>query len=188
LPTDTLGGREPRTWPAALAVMAVAVFYGWGLPILNERLPATKVEPAGVTVELGNGVTVVTPGGWSAELAKMKPKETLALSRDTSSLVATTFPWTGTEAELVERTRTMFEGLQHYEVRGALAPIRTRNGLTGVTYAIFGELVDGRVWLGVLPGGKAGFAVRVRGVAGQGDVALRDAQAVVDSLQLKETP
>jgi hypothetical protein len=179
---------DSRTWPGALVVMALAGLFAWGLPAINARLPATAVEPAGVVVYLGHGVSVVTPAGWSADLANMKPKDTLALSRDTSSLVATAFPWTGSEAELVERTRHLLEGVRHFEVRRALASMRTAQGFAGSTYAFFGEHLDGRVWVGVLPGGKVGFAVRVRSVAGQGDAALRDAQAVVDSLQWKDTP
>ena len=179
---------DSRTWPGALLIIAIAAFFAWGLPAFNARLPATAVQPAGTVVDLGHGVSVVTPAGWSADLAKTKPKDTLALSRDTSSLVATAFPWTGTEAELVERTRNLLEGVQHFEVRRTPTPMRTAQGFAGSTYAFFGEHVEGRVWVGILPGGKEGFAVRVRSVAGQGDTALRDAQAVVDSLQWKETP
>lgn len=178
---------DSRTWPGALVIVAIAAFFAWGLPAINARLPATAAEPAGVVVDLGHGVSVVTPAGWSADLAKMKPKDTLALSRETSSLVATGFEWTGSEAELVERTRHLLEGVQHFEVRRTLAPMRTAQGFAGSTYAFFGEQLDGRVWVGVLPGGKVGFAVRVRSVAGQGDAALRDAQALVDSLQWKDT-
>lgn len=179
---------DSRTWPAALVVVAIAAFFAWGLPVLNARLPATSEQPGGVLVDLGQGVSVVTPAGWSADLAKTKPKDTLALSRDTSSLVATAFPWTGSEAELVERTRNLLEGVAHFAVRRTPTPMRTGQGFAGTTYAFFGEHVEGRVWVGILPGGKNGFAVRVRSVAGQGDSALRDAQAVVDSLQWRETP
>jgi hypothetical protein len=171
-----------------LVIVVIAALFAWGLPALNARLPATAVEPAGIVIDLGHGVSVVTPSGWSADIAKTKPKDTLALRRDTSSLVATAFAWTGTEEELVQRTRNLLEGVQHFEIRRTLAPMRTANGYGGTTYAFFGEHVDGRVWVGVLPSGKTGFAVRVRSVAGQGEAALMDARAVVDSLQWKETP
>lgn len=175
-----------RSWLGAFIVLAVAVFYAFGLPAINARLPGTAPEPAGVTVDLGNGVSVVTPKGWSADLAKMKPKDTLALRNDTSSLVATAFPWTGTEAELIERTSKLFEGSRRFHLRGTPAPFRTERGLAGHTYSIFGEDVDGRVWVPTLPGGKVGIAVRVRSTPGQGNDALRDTQAVVDSLQYQE--
>lgn len=176
-----------RSWPGALVVLAIAVFYAFGLPAINARLPGTTLEPAGVTIDLGNGVSVITPKGWSADLAKMKPKDTLALKNDTSSLVATAFSWTGTEAELIERTRNIFEGSRRFHLRGTPAPFRTVSGFTGSTYAIFGEEADGRVWVAALPGGKVGVAVRVRSVPGHGNDALRDAQAVVESLHFQET-
>ena len=184
--TASAADTTSRSWPGALVVLVIAVFYAFMLPAINSRLPSTVLESAGVTIDLGNGVSVVTPGGWSADLAKMKPKDTLALSRDTSSLVATAFSWTGTEAELIERTRNLFEGTRRFHVRGTPAPFHTSRGFTGTTYAIFGEEADGRVWVAALPGNKVGFAVRVRSIPGHGGTALQDAQAVVDSLQYKE--
>lgn len=176
----------PRTWPGALVVLAIAAFYAFGLPAINSRLPGTAPEPGGVTVDLGSGVSVVTPTGWSADLAKMKPKDTLALTNDTSSLVATAFPWTGTEAELIERTARLFEGTRRFHLRGAPAPFRTERGVAGYTYSVFSGDTDGRVWVAALPGGKVGVAVRVRGTPVLGSDALRDAQTVVDSLQFQE--
>jgi hypothetical protein len=186
--SSTSADSEMRTWPGAIVVMAIAAFFAFGLPAINARLPATVVEPSNVLIDLGKGVTVRTPAGWSADLAKTKPKDTLALSRDTSSLVATAFAWTGSETELVERTRNLMEGVSRFQVRGTPTPVTTAQGFAATTYVIYSEHFDGRLWVGVLPGGKVGFAVRVRSVTGQGDAALQDAQAVVDSLQFKEAP
>lgn len=174
------------SWLGALVVAGVGAFFAYGLPAIDARLPGTAPEPAGVTVDLGQGVSMVTPAGWMADLARTNPGDTLALQRDTSSLVATAFAWEGTEPQLVERTRNIFEGSQSFHVRGTPAPFQTARGVAGTTYAIFGEQVDGRVWVAALPGGKVGVAVRVRSIAGQGEASLRDAQAVVDSLQYKE--
>ena len=173
----------PRTWPAALIVLVIAAFYAFGLPAINARLPGTAPEPGGVRVDLGNGIGVITPKGWLADLARMKPKDTLALKKDTSSLVATAFPWTGTEAELIERTANLFEGTRRFHLRGAPAPFRTEGGLAGYTYSVFSGDSDGRVWVAALPGGRVGVAVRVRGTPVLGSDALRDAQAVINGLQ-----
>ena len=182
IPTPDAG---PRTWPGVLIILAIAAFYAFGLPAINARLPGTAPEPGGVTVDLGSGVSVVTPTGWSADLANMKPKDTLALRNDTSSLVATAFPWTGSEVELIERTASLFEGTRRFHVRGEPATFRTERGLAGHTYTVFSGDTDGRVWVAALPGGKVGVAVRVRGTPGLSSDALRDAQAVVDSLQFQ---
>ncbi len=174
---------EPRTWPGTLVVLAVAAFFAFGLGAINRQLPGAKPAPAGATVDLGHDVSVVTPAVWSADLPKTVPGDTLALLQDTSSLVATSFAWNGTEAQLVERTRRLFEGLQRIHIRGQPQPFRTAHGLTGQTYAIFGERLEGRVWVGQLPDGETGFAVRVRSIAGHGESALRDAQALAESLR-----
>ncbi|AOS43643.1 hypothetical protein Verru16b_00695 [Lacunisphaera limnophila] len=175
----------PRSWPGTLVVLALAAFYGFGLTALSNRLPGTKPEPAGVTVDLGHGLSAVTPAGWSADLTRIVPGDTLALTQPTSSLVATAFAWNGTEPELIERTRRLFEGTHRIHVRGTPAPFRTADGLEGQTYVIYGEQIDGRVWIGRLPDGESGFAVRVRSIAGQGEAALRDAEALVESLHFK---
>jgi hypothetical protein len=181
------GSAVQPNWPGTLVVLAVALFYGFGLTALNRLVPGTAAQPAGVTVELGHGVSVVTPAGWSADVPKTNPGETLALINDSSSLVATTFPWEGTEAEMVERLRRLFETTRRFHLGGAPEPFRTARGVAGTTSAIYGEHADGRVWIGPLPGGKFGFAVRVRSVPGQGNDAMRDARALVESLQIKET-
>jgi hypothetical protein len=173
-------------WLGTLAVLAIAIFYGFGLPALNRLVPGTAAQPSGVAVELGHGVSVVTPAGWSADAPKTKPGETLALIKDTSSLVATTFPWSGSEAEMIERTRRLFESTRRFHLAAAAEPFRTARGVAGTTSAIYGDQADGRVWIGRLPGGNFGFAVRVRSVPGQGEDAMRDAIALVESLQIKE--
>jgi hypothetical protein len=173
-------------WLGTSIVLAIALFYAFGLPALNRSVPGTAPQPAGVTVDLGHGVSVVTPAGWLADVAKMNPGETLALVNDASSLVATTFPWEGTEAGMIERMRRLFESTRVFHLRGTPEPFRTAAGVAGVTTAIVSEHADGRVWIGQLPGGKFGFAVRVRSVPGQGESALRDARVVVESLRLKE--
>lgn len=182
------GSPARPNWPGALVVLAIALFYGFGLSALNRLVPGTAPQPAGVSVELGHGVSVVTPAGWSADVPRMNPGETLALLNDTSSLVATTFPWQGSEAEMVERTRRLFESTRRFHLGGTPEPFRTARGVTGTTSAIYGEHADGRVWIGPLPGGKFGFAIRVRSVPGQGGDAMRDALALVESLQIKEAP
>ncbi len=173
-------------WPGTLAVLAVALFYGFGLTALNRIVPGTAAQPAGVTVELGHGVSVVTPAGWSADIPKTNPGETLALLNDASSLVATTFPWEGSEAEMLERLRRLFETTRRFHLAGKPEPFRTARGVAGSTSAIYGEHADGRVWIGRIPGAKFGFAVRVRSVPGQGAAAMRDAVALLESLQIKE--
>lgn len=178
--------RADHLWLGPLIVLAVALFYAFGLPAINRSLPSSTPQPAGVTVELGHGVTVVTPAGWSADVAKMNPGETLALVNDTSSLVATTFPWEGSETEMIERMRRLFETTRRFHVRGTPEPFRTAAGVTGLTTALYGEHADGRVWIGQLPGGKFGYAVRIRSVPGQGDAARRDAAALVESLRIQE--
>jgi hypothetical protein len=180
------GSPARPSWPGTLAVLAIALFYGFGLTALNRLVPGTAPQPAGVTVELGHGVSVVTPAGWSADVPKMKPGETLALINDTSSLVATTFPWEGSEAEMVERTRRLFESTRRFHLRGKPEPFRTAQGIAGSTSALYGENADGRVWVAKLPGGKYGFAVRVRSIPGQGDAALRAAATLVANLQVTE--
>lgn len=180
--------RAHPAWLGTLGVLAVALFYAFGLPALNRSLPGTAPQPAGVTIDLGHGVSVVTPTGWSADVAQMNPGETLALVNDASSLVATTFPWEGSEAEMIERMRRLFESTRVFHLRGTPEPFRTAANVTGVTTAIVSEHADGRVWIGQLPGGKFGFAVRVRSVPGQGESATRDATALVESLRLKEAP
>lgn len=185
-PTDPANpGRAPRTWPGTLVVLAIALFYAAALPAISRRVPGTAPEPAGVTVDLGRGLSVVTPAGWAADLARIVPGDTLALTQPTSSLVATSFPWNGSESELLERTRRLFEGTHRIHLRGSSAPFNTPDGLTGQTYALFGEQIDGRIWIGRLPDGESGFAVRVRSLAGHGDAALRDAEAMVRSLHFK---
>lgn len=168
-------------------MLAIALFYGFGLSALNRLVPGTAAQPAGVTIELGHGVSVVTPAGWSADVPKMNPGETLALINDTSSLVATTFGWEGSEEEMIERMRRLFESTRRFHVGGTPESFRTARGVAGTTAAIYGEHADGRVWIGQVPGGKYGFAVRVRSVPGQGTGAMRDAVALVESLQIKET-
>ncbi len=180
------GAPTRSAWLGALAVLAVALFHGFGLPAINRMVPGTSPQPAGVTVELGHGVSVVTPAGWSADLPKTNPGETLALVNDASSLVATTFAWEGSEAEMFERTRRLFESTRRFHLNGTPEPFRTARGVAGSTFALYGEHADGRVWIGRLPGGKFGYAVRVRSVPGQGDDAMRDALALVESLQIKE--
>jgi hypothetical protein len=180
------GSPARPNWPGTLVVLAIALFYGFGITALNRLVPGTAPQPAGVSVELGHGVSVVTPAGWSADVPKMNPGETLALINDSSSLVATTFPWEGSEAEMVDRLRRLFESTRRFHLRGTLEPFRTARGIAGSTSALYAEHGDGRVWIGQLPGGKFGFAVRVRSVPGQGADAMRDATALVGSLQIKE--
>ena len=62
--TAAASARASRSWPGTLAVLAIAVLYAFGLPAINARLPGTSPEPAGVTIDLGHGVSVVTPEGW----------------------------------------------------------------------------------------------------------------------------
>jgi hypothetical protein len=174
-------------WAGTLAVLAIALFYGFGLPTLNRLVPGTVAQAAGVTIELGHGVSVVTPTGWSADVPKTNPGETLALINDTSSLVATTFPWSGSEEAMIERTRRLFESTRRFHLDATPEPFRTARGVVGTTSAIYGEQADGRVWIGPLSGGNFGFAVRVRSVPGHGDEAMRDALTLVESLQIKET-
>jgi hypothetical protein len=184
--TTMPGSPAQPNWPGTLVVLAIALFYGFGLTALNRLVPGTAPQPAGVSVELGHGVSVVTPAGWSADVPRMNPGETLALLNDTSSLVATTFPWQGSEEEMFERTRRLFESTRRFHLGGTPEPFRTARGITGSTAALYGEHADGRVWIGALPDGKFGFAIRVRSVPGQGAGAMRDALALVESLQIKE--
>lgn len=184
--STTASVTSTRTWPGAIVIMAIAAFFAYGLPAINKHLPGTAPEPGGINYDLGNGVSVITPTGWSADLPKMKPKDTLALQRDASSLVATAFPWTGNEAELTERTQKLLEGIQHFHVKNAPTPFQTSSGLTGKTYAFFSEKMDGRVWVLVMQGGKVGVAVRVRSIPGQGELALKDAKAIVESIKYQE--
>ncbi|HMS26726.1 MAG TPA: hypothetical protein PKC80_05060 [Burkholderiaceae bacterium] len=174
------------TWLGALMVLLVAVFYAFGLPAINARIPGTVPEPAGVTIAIGNGFSVVSPAGWMADLVKTKPNETMALNREASSLVATSFDWTGSEEELFERSRSLLVGLGHFDVRSKPSVMQTAQGLKGHTYTYMNDKFDGRIWLFTIPGSKSAAAVRVRSLHGHGQTSLRDAKAVVDSLKFQE--
>lgn len=181
VPYDTLGG--------SIVILLVALFFHTGLPFINSRVPGTATIAADTRIPIGRGVSYTTSAGWSADLAKTKPNDTSALSRDDgSSFVLTTFDWTASQDELVLRTRSLFEGLSRLHLYSDQAPFRTANGLAGITYTIHGANLEGRVWVILLPGTQHAIAARVRGLPGHFDTALRDATTMVNRLSVEAKP
>lgn len=178
---------EPRrrTWPVALAVLAVALFYSHGLGFLSSRLPSVATLAEGTTVDLGRGATARISGGWSLDVTATKPQDTTTVVRDGSSFVLTSFPWRASEADLLARAHRMFEVISHLQLTDEAVPFRTATGLTGRTLGLIGPQIDGRLWIIVIPERELAIAARLRGPAGHGADELRDARAILDTLEVK---
>jgi hypothetical protein len=181
-------GQTHGTLLGSALILLVALFYAAGLPWINQRIPGRANVPAGVAIPLGHGASYTPTAGWCAELAKTKPGETSALLRDASSFVITTFDWQASPADLVLKSKNLFEGLSRLRVDGEAIPFHIASGLDGLTYRIDGENLEGRVWLIVLPGGKHALAARLRGMPGHLDEALRDARTMIDSIRVEAAP
>jgi hypothetical protein len=189
LAAPALPRREPYgTLAGSAIILLVALFFAYGLKFINSRIPGVETVIAGTRIKIGRGVSYTTVRGWSLELARTKPDDTSALLRDASSFAITTFDWTGTEAELVTRAKTLFEGMTRLRVYGVRTSFRTAAGLTGQTFSIEGDKVTGRVWLFFRPDRHFAIAARLRGAPGQTDETLREARAMIDSLQLEGAP
>jgi hypothetical protein len=189
LPLPELPRRQPYSTLAGSAViLLIALFFGYGLPFISARIPGVETVAADTRIKLGRGVSYATTAGWSLDLVRTKPDDTSVLVRDASSFAITTFDWTGTEAELLTRGRTLFEGMARLHVYGDETPFRTANGQLGVTFTFDGDNVTGRVWVILLNGRNHAIAARVRGVPGHLDAAHRDAQLMVDGLQVEASP
>lgn len=188
-PVPALPRREPyRTLPGALLAVVVALFFSHGLPFIANRIPGTPGIAAGTRIDLGQGVSYTTAAGWSVDLAKTKPKDTSVLLHHASSFAITAIEWTASPAELVARAKKLFEGMQHLHVYGGETPFRTPGGLTGTTFNLQGENLEGRVWVIVLPDHKRAIAARLRGQPGHLNDDLHAVQAMIDTLKVEAAP
>lgn len=174
-----------RTALGSGILLLIAVFFAYGLPLINNLIPGSATVAAGTRIPLGQGASYTTVEGWSLELAKTKPNETSALTLEGSELVFTTAPWEASRDELVARTKTLFEGAALLHAYSDETPFRTTSGLEGVTYTIQGATLEGRVWVILLPDRKAGLVARLRCIPGTLAPALRDATAMVNSLTME---
>jgi hypothetical protein len=185
-PLPELPRREPyRTTLGSVIILLIALFFAYGLPFINERIPGSATVAAGTRIPLGQGASYTTVDGWTLELAKTKPNDTSALTQDGSELVLTTAPWEASREALVTRTKTLFEGAARLHAYSDETPFRTTSGLEGVTYTIHGAHLEGRVWVILLADRKTGLVARLRGIPGTLTPALHDATAMVNSLTVE---
>jgi len=176
--------REPyRTWPGALVILALAALFSVGLTAWNESVPGLAEIPAGTEISVGRGFTYEVTDGWSVDLARTDPEENSALTRNASVFRIGSAAWTGSRDELLERFRTLQTELRQVEVRSDYVPFRTDGGLEGTRYSYFSDTQEGMVWV-ILPDGTGVAAVaRVGGVPGSMDDVIRDAEAMIASIE-----
>jgi hypothetical protein len=186
--TPTTAPANRSTLQGTLVIALIALLFWQGLPWLNSRIPDAATIPGGTRIPLGRGVSYATAAGWAEELSKAKPNETSSLVRETAVFTITTLDWQSNERDLVDRAKQLFEGAGQFHVYGPEVPFKTDGGYRGVHFAIHGGHTEGRVWLVLLKDHKHAIAARLRGAPGYLQTALRDAEAMLDSIRVEATP
>ncbi|GLY07184.1 MULTISPECIES: hypothetical protein [Actinoplanes] len=133
--------------PLALGLVLVLAFLTFGLPLLDQAVPAQRPVPAGLPYPVGAGVTVVPPPGATLDVTGTRPGEDrgTALFRVGRVRYAIAVqPFDGDLSAAAVRLRQRITGTSGHRVTGTQLAVSTAGGLDGVqgVYSAGGR--DGR--------------------------------------------
>ncbi|BEL12990.1 hypothetical protein Q0Z83_111810 [Actinoplanes sichuanensis] len=185
--------REPyRTWPGALAVLAVILVYLGIVIVIDDRTP-TEYEPvpAGKPLAVGTALTFVPRDGYVLDPTNSStdpalPSVQLVGSSGTFRITAN--DWNGTLAQLVERQKKEYEALADARTIGDDATF-TAPGLSGT---VFTQLLDNgnqiRTWVSVDESSDRSVVILGAAPSEVFRQSLPRMQAMVDSVRVEAQP
>ncbi|MBB2940691.1 hypothetical protein FB565_000395 [Actinoplanes lutulentus] len=182
--------REPyRTWPGALAVLAVILVYLGIVIVIDDHTP-TDLEPvaAGKPLAVGAVLTVVPEDGYALDVSDSSPdpdKPSTQLVGPTGNFLISVNSWNGTLAQLVEREKDEFTAYADARPLGDDATF-TAPGLSGTSFSL---LLDNgkqaRAWISVDETAKRSIVISAASPSEVFRQALPHAQAMVDSVRVE---
>jgi hypothetical protein len=128
-------GSQLRNLLSALGVVASLAGIAFGLPAVDQALPAERPVRADRPFPVGAGVTVVPPAGATLDVTGTRPGETAgtALFRLGAVRYAIAVrPFTGDLQTAAARFRNRIVGNAGYQVTGAELAVATAGGVAGL--------------------------------------------------------
>ena len=117
----------------SVAILAVISGFSLGLPAIDHALPDDRALPPGIRVTVGNGVTVLPPGGAYRDTAQSSPKDgRLVLELSGVRYALRAYPYLGSTRKAAHRLRSRIAAQPDYQLSGELRTVETRDGVSGL--------------------------------------------------------
>jgi hypothetical protein len=166
---------------ASLAIAAIVALIGFGLPLVNDLLPALRPVSAAGAYAIAAGVTIRPPGGATLDVTQTQPgpragEVLFELGPVRYAVVVT--PFTGTLTEAAARLRRKITDTRRDQVAAGETSASTAQGVAGRqgSYASPGRLGQYAVFV------DRGLSVEIT-VAGRGSDLARVLPAVAVSIR-----
>jgi hypothetical protein len=142
-----MGRRLLRNSLWSAAVLGVVAGLGFGLPAVNDALPAAKPIPTDRPYLVGGGISVVPPPGAQLDVTKTVPggdRGTALFVIGGIRYAIVVVPFAGSLASATSQFRTKITATRGYQVTGKETPTRTAQGVTGLQGGYSSPGRDGR--------------------------------------------
>jgi hypothetical protein len=127
--------RELTNFLGALGVVAILGGLAYGLPALDQSLPAERPIVDGEAYPVGGGVTVVPPDGATLDVTGTRPGDgagTALFRLGAVQYAIAVRPFDGDLETAADRLRRRITGTPGYQVTGAQLQVDTAAGLSGL--------------------------------------------------------
>ncbi|MBB2944940.1 hypothetical protein FB565_004673 [Actinoplanes lutulentus] len=121
--------------PLALVLVLVLAGLAFGLPLVDEAVPAQRAIPDGAAYEVGAGVTLVPPPGATLDVTGTRPAEdrgTVLFRIGPVRYAVAVQPFDGDLTAAAVRLRQRITGTSGYQVTGTQLAVSTAGGLAGL--------------------------------------------------------
>jgi hypothetical protein len=186
-------GLDRRTFPFALAALAVWALWALVVPWIDERVEWDDPIRAGDIIQVTDDVTFTPATGWGLESGLRTTDRTASGATAAPNVVLThdgvlfqiqPGPWDGSPAELlrqIAKITTTMSGGESLHVSGSVQPIETAAGIRGVGQSFRSPRVDGLIAAFVY--GDEGLEIVVAGPRGQLAAQAAEVRRMIASLQ-----
>lgn len=182
-----VAGLDRRSFPYAIAVLAVFVLYTVVFPRINDAVAYDDPVKAGDQLALTDSITLTPATGWNVESglrvgqgATSGSSEDAALTHNAVTLMATTGDFDGTPAQLLRQIKTVNRSTTNptFRLDGTPTTLTSTSGEVGVVQPFSGLQGEGLVAAFVIDG--TGVELIASGPTAQ----LRSAAADIDAMML----
>ncbi|MEV6305846.1 hypothetical protein AB0M02_40970 [Actinoplanes sp. NPDC051861] len=133
--------------PVALLIALILAGLAFGLPVLDQSVPAERAVPSGEPYEVGAGVTIVPPHGATLDLTGTRPgreRGTALFRLGPVQYAIAVQPFKGDLTAAAVRLRQRITGTSGYQVNGTQLAASTAGGLAGLQGGYSAGDRDGR--------------------------------------------